>query len=256
MNALVSARYGSDEEAEDDEQDAPGSVATSPAGAAAAAASSSSSSQSSSSSSSGLASTPSETHKRDKEKRKEKKKKKHKHKETDAESSKPKLKLPPVAALLASSKPPEFLAEALKAQAKAAADENEDDDDEERALKRARATRWTPKEIDVEAERKKIEEEKRKAMKHVPQSAEEKAQAEHELMVHRLKNDPKAFSRAVTAVGGEPRTGVHWKPSEVGHVTATGLTVKEREQIKRSKGQSSQTRWKSETEMQLRQEFD
>lgn len=65
---------------------------------------------------------------------------------------------------------------------------------------------------------------------------------------------PKTYSNARGMVcpmcGDRPSADPDKEPKK------KGSTIKEKEKSKRMKGQSSHAAWKSETEMQLRQQFD
>ncbi|OWM63593.1 uncharacterized protein LOC116194235 [Punica granatum] len=65
---------------------------------------------------------------------------------------------------------------------------------------------------------------------------------------------PKTYSNARGMVcpmcGDRPKTDTSSEPKK------KGSTIKDKEKSKRMKGQSSHANWKSETEMQLRQQFD
>lgn len=64
---------------------------------------------------------------------------------------------------------------------------------------------------------------------------------------------PKTYSNAKGMVcplcGDRP-------PTDPDNESKKGFTIKDKEKNKRMKGQSSHATWKSETEMQLRQQFD
>lgn len=65
---------------------------------------------------------------------------------------------------------------------------------------------------------------------------------------------PKTYSSARGMVcpvcGDRPQSDTSQEPKK------KGSTIKDKEKSKRMKGQSSHATWKSETEMQLRQQFD
>ena len=65
---------------------------------------------------------------------------------------------------------------------------------------------------------------------------------------------PKTYSHSKGVVC--PVCGDRPVDSDTEPVKKKGSAIKEKEKSKRMKGQSSHATWKSETEMQLRQQFD
>ena len=160
-------------------------------------------------------------------------------------------KLPSVADLLSANKTPDFLADKLGVKRDAVKYYNIE---EPAASTHKRSRSSVPDAAGDGATEVKAPVKK-------PETMEEKLQAKQDLLRHRLEKDPKAFSR--------------FKPNEAS-VALKQMTVKEKEHEKRLKGQSTHARyiscicdwvrsclntscghrWKTEEEMQQRQQFD